>query len=87
MRCCTKPVPTAKAKPPAEHLRHTEVDAVTSTKVATNGPEAVAGSKPQRAMINGSMAPDTVPQANTHTSVMPLSQGQGAHDESRAKGM
>ena len=38
---------------------------VTSESVATNGAEALAGSKPRRRIKNGSIAPATVPQVTT----------------------
>ena len=41
---------------------------VTSTSVATNGADALAGSKPRRRRTNGSIEPASVPNMTTPTS-------------------
>jgi len=44
---------------------------VTSTSVAMNGAEALAGSKPRRENTRGSIEPTTVPNITTPTRLAP----------------
>jgi hypothetical protein len=44
---------------------------VTSTRVATNGADALAGSKPRRRRTNGSIEPVSEPKVTTPTSEKP----------------
>jgi hypothetical protein len=43
------------------------INPVTSTSVATNGADALAGSTPARLRMNGSIEPATVPNVTTPT--------------------
>ena len=45
---------------------------VTSTRVATNGAEALAGSKPSRLRMKGSIDPDSEPNVTMPTSAAPM---------------
>ena len=44
------------------------ISPVTSTSVATNGADDVAGSNPSRRRMNGSIEPTSVPHSTTPTS-------------------
>src|SRR6266480_2087858 len=47
------------------------INPVTSTSVATNGAEDVAGSAPTRLKTNGNIEPESEPQSTTPTSARP----------------